>query len=81
MSSWAPGEYERAQLFQALRSSRLAERARIEAELGPASLAPYLALQENFEPLLRATLQAQLPPEDDATLFPESEIVVNQNIW
>jgi hypothetical protein len=76
--TWAAGELERAQLFYEQRAARVGNRARLEAELLPASFAPYLAAQANFAALVRDALQHQQPPEEE---FPDSLVVVNQNLY
>ena len=47
----------------------------------PPSSAPFLAAQAAFEALVLDTLERQLPPEDDALLFPDSPVVKNSNLW
>ena len=69
------------QEFLRLRESRIAYRQQLELALAVPSDAPYLASQADFAALVRDALQRQLPPEDDELLFPDSEVVVNQDLW
>lgn len=75
---WAAGERERYEEFFRLRGQRMENRARLERALMAPSLLPYMALQDNFAALIFDAEQRRLPPEGD---FPDSRVVVNQNLW
>ncbi len=79
--AWAPGELERLQEFLRLRQSRIDSRVALELDLMAQDDQPYLALQDNYAALVRDAFQRQMPPEDEDELFPDSPVVVNQNLW
>jgi hypothetical protein len=76
--AWAAGEYARQVEFYRLRGLRIVNRARLEAALLPPSEAPYLQVLDNFYALVRETEERRRLPEED---YPDSCVVVNQNIW
>ena len=81
MASWWPGERERAELFYTQRMSRAQTRVELELALAAPSNDPFLATMDCYYALVRDAQQRQLAPEDDELLFPDSLIVVNQDMY
>ena len=78
MSSWVAGEDVRYLEFFRLRALRERYRLNLERSLLATDMAPYLAAQEAFAALIRDARQRELPPEQE---YPDSRVVVNQNLW
>jgi hypothetical protein len=76
--AWVAGERERYLEFYRLRQSRTAYRYQLELALMAPSMAPYLAAQDDFAALVRDAEQHRLPPDEE---FPDSKVVVNQNLY
>lgn len=78
--TWAPGELERVQLFFEQRQGRIDTRIALEsAMLAPPE--PLRALEAGYVALVRDAAQRHLPAENDAIDFPDSPVIVNQDLY